>query len=93
MANYYNYYGIRNNFAWHFKSYVRFSYVKYCPSLFRLSNEVWCEGPMGGVRHERSDTVGYTSGYITKNETEMKKFMWVKLKAISLNEREFTERG
>jgi hypothetical protein len=55
-------------------------------NLLLQSDKVWRQGPKGGVKiyKDRSSHVfGLT--YITKNEEEMKKFMWIKLQATSLN--------
>lgn len=56
--------------------------IKRCISY---SDKVWIQGPRGGVKvikDRETDTGPY--GYVTKNEDEMKKFMWAKLKAKSL---------
>ncbi len=47
------------------------------------SHRVWVQGPKGGVKMLK-DRVGYTYGYVTKNEELMKEFMWVKLKSQTL---------
>jgi hypothetical protein len=50
------------------------------------SDRVWVQGPRGGVKiikNRRDMTNVY--GYVTKNEKLMKEFMWVKLKAQTLN--------
>ena len=56
--------------------------IKRCISY---SDRVWVQGSRGGVKiiKDRENVVG-VYGYITKNEEEMKKFMWVKLKAKTL---------
>ena len=56
--------------------------IKRCISY---SDRVWVQGSQGGVKiiKDRENVVG-VYGYITKNEEEMKKFMWAKLKAKTL---------
>lgn len=54
--------------------------------LITLSEKVWRQGPKGGVKIYK-DRVSHVFSirYITKNQEEMKKFMWLKLQAKSLN--------
>ena len=50
------------------------------------SDRIWCQGPQGGVKIEK-DRITYPGGmygYVTNNETAMKEFMWIKLKAKEL---------
>jgi hypothetical protein len=54
--------------------------IRRCMSY---SHRVWVQGPRGGVKMLK-DRVGYTYGYVTKNEELMKEFMWVKLKSQTL---------
>lgn len=62
--------------------------VEYTTKIQRCisySDKVWIQGSRGGVKVIK-DRETYTGlyGYVTKNEEEMKKFMWAKLKAKSL---------
>lgn len=93
MVNQYNYYGVRGDFVWHYVFSVQFSDRGYRPALFRLSNEVWQQGPRGGIKLVYSD-LGLSGQYVTNNEEAMKRFTWLKLKATSLhNEGELEKRG
>lgn len=51
------------------------------------SDRVWYQGPRGGVKviKNRWHDDAFVYGYITKNETEMKKFMWAKLRAQTID--------
>jgi hypothetical protein len=57
--------------------------IKRCISY---SDKVWIQGSRGGVKiiKDRETYPSGIYGYITKNEDEMKKFMWAKLKSRSL---------
>jgi len=48
------------------------------------SDRIWQQGPRGGVKivKDRVNYCGY--GYVTNNETAMKKFTWIKLSARPL---------
>lgn len=64
---------------------IPFSRVAYLTTrdFVTGSDRVWYQGPKGGVKaikNKWADGI-FFYGYITKNETEMKKFMWAKLKA------------
>ena len=57
------------------------------PRLLRESDMVYCQGPRGGVQIIK-DRITYPSGmygYITKDVDAMKEFVWVKLRAVMLN--------
>lgn len=51
----------------------------------RLSEKVWRQGPKGGVKVIKSKDNSIRSYYVTNNDNEMKKFMWVKLQAQPFN--------
>jgi hypothetical protein len=56
--------------------------IKRCISY---SEKVWVQGSRGGVKvikDRETDTGPF--GYVTRDDNEMKKFMWAKLKAKSL---------
>ena len=63
------------------------------PRLFNESDLVWCQGPQGGVRlvhqsfwHQISESYEHRKiGYITRDETAMAEFAWIKLKAVPIN--------
>lgn len=50
--------------------------------IVAASDKVWRVGPKGGVKitKDRYHLFG-SSKYVTKDETQMKQFMWVKLQA------------
>ena len=48
--------------------------------LTTVSDKVWRQGPRGGVKIIKERTTGIYQ-YVTKDEEEMKKFMWAKLQA------------
>jgi hypothetical protein len=59
---------------------------KYDTKIFRAisySDKVWIQGIRGGVKIAK-DKIGGNYGYITGNKKAMQEFMWVKLKAQSL---------
>jgi hypothetical protein len=88
VANLYNYYGVKDDYAWHFVGPQSPITIRWWqPKLISESDVVWCEGPQGGVRLVHSNFwKGFhrARGYITQQPEEMKEFMWVKLKAVSL---------
>jgi len=53
-------------------------------TLIQFSEKVWRQGPRGGVKIIKERTTGIYQ-YVTKDEEEMKKFMWVKLQAQTVN--------
>ena len=53
--------------------------------LVTLSNKIWRQGPRGGVKIIKDRTGVGQYGYVTGNEAEMKKFMWAKLRARTVN--------
>lgn len=87
----YNYYGIRGEYAWHLATDENSLQMKwYIPKLFGKSEIVYCQGPRGGVRvcHIAFWDVEHSQkryGYCKKDSKEMKEFVWVKLKAKTLN--------
>ncbi len=53
--------------------------------IITMSDRVWKQGPKGGVKIIKNRGWRlYPTGYITTDEKWMKKFAWVKLKAIEL---------
>ena len=93
----YNYYGIKGEYTWHLATDGNSLQMKwYQPKLFGKSDVVYCQGPRGGVRvchinwandfyRELNGQKRYNYGYRKKNSKEMKEFVWVKLKAKTLN--------
>ena len=86
----YNYYGVKGDYAWHIVSPAKYGkYGHNNPLLFHESDTVWMVGPYGGVKIIHHDPHGEVLNfkpftYITKDEKEMKEFMWVKLRAVTL---------
>lgn len=85
----YCYYGVKDDYVWGLDSpscpwHVR----KFMPRLLRESDTVWTQGPRGGVQIIKR-TISSTSwdvyGYITTNPDAMREFMWIKLRAVMLN--------
>lgn len=87
--NAYHYYGVKDDYAWHFESPTQPKYIQWWqPNLIGRSDVSWCEGPQGGVRviHTSwSKGIFKKYGYITQNPDEMKEFMWVKLKSVTVS--------
>ena len=91
MAKVYQYYGVKDDYAWTLRSNNAPANLHwYQPRLFGESDIVWCQGPMGGIRVvHRSWFNGYYArtrryGYIANNPQAMEEFMWIKLKAVDL---------
>jgi len=70
-------------------TYYRTVYRKLTPGLLRTpprvmlyhcSDRTWVQGPRGGVRMSKRHE-NPSGRYLTKNEQNMKEFMWIKLKA------------
>jgi hypothetical protein len=53
-------------------------------AFHRISDMIWRQGARGGVKLIKNET-GPVYGYITKNESEMKKFIWAKLTAHKIS--------
>lgn len=92
----YNYYGVKDDYVWHFQS-PTYHHTRYWqPRLFNESDLVWMQGPKGGVRliHQSWGAVCKNGGkyrkggYVTTDEKSMEEFFWIKLKAITVNEDE-----
>ena len=85
----YCYYGIKDDYVWCLDSpsspwHTR----KFMPRLLRESDTVWAEGPRGGVqiiKRTISSANWDVYGYITTNSDAMREFMWIKLRAVMLN--------
>lgn len=85
VANTYNYYGVKDNFVWHLRSCASYNNRPlHHPRLFRESEKIWYEGPRGGIRLIKKDSI-YQYKYITSDETSIKEFFWIKIQAKNLN--------
>lgn len=90
----YHYYGVKDNSAWQLdwhKSWLPHkphTNAMHMPRLMRESDQVWVQGPRGGVKviKDRLTYPGGMYGYITKDDKAMKQFLWVKLSARKLNQ-------
>ena len=82
----YHYYGVKGDFAWKLAvdNKLRSTNINHVPRLMRESNQVWCQGPRGGVKIVKDRTRLASFGYVTNNAAMMKKFAWVKLSARPL---------
>jgi len=84
----YNYYGFKGDYVWHLATQSHPRDLRWFqPRLIESSEVVWCQGPRGGVQVVYvSDWQGPRQyGYISQNSKAMQEFMWIKLKAQSLN--------
>jgi hypothetical protein len=86
----YHYYGVKGDFAWKLATQSDPGELKWFqPRLLRDSDVVWCQGPRGGVRIVHINHLQWIGprqyGYISQNSKAMQEFMWIKLKAQSLN--------
>ena len=50
----------------------------------RESDQVWYQGPRGGVQLIKSDYWNYWATYLRRDSEKMKQFVWVKLRAQEL---------
>ena len=89
----YTYYGVKGDSAWQLDWHNSWLLVtntnsQHMPRLMRESDQVWCQGPRGGVKiiKDRLTYPGGMYGYITKDDKAMKEFVWVKLRARKLNQ-------
>jgi hypothetical protein len=91
----YNYYGVKGDYVWHLASDENCTTTHWFkPKLFNQSEVVWCQGPRGGVKICHIDWANdiymqgqkrYRYGYCKPNSQAMQEFMWIKLRAQSLN--------
>jgi hypothetical protein len=52
----------------------------------RESNQVWYQGPRGGVQLVKWDYWDYQATYLRRDSEKMKQFVWVKLRARELKQ-------
>jgi hypothetical protein len=86
----YNYYGVQGDNAWHMNSDYRPNYLRWFhQSIITESDIVWCQGSRGGVKlvHHNFWTTGQHKKlrYVTQDDIEMREFLWVKLRARTIN--------
>lgn len=82
----YNYYGVKGDFAWKLALDNKLrTNLKYIPRLMRESDQVWVQGPRGGVQLVKGNYWDYWATYLRRDSEKMKQFTWVKLRARKLN--------
>ena len=83
------YYGVRGDYAWKLK-WNRPNYLEWYnePRLMRESEQVWYQGPRGGVRMIKNgkyaNHIDHSAPYLRQESARMKQFVWVKLRAQEL---------
>ena len=85
------YYGVKGDSAWKLDWHNSFLLYKntnsqHMPRLMRESNQVWYQGPRGGVQLVKWDYWDYQATYLRRDSEQMKQFLWVKLRARKLNQ-------
>ena len=82
----YHYYGVKDDFAWKLAlgNKFRSANSQHMPRLMRESDQVWCQGPRGGVQLVKWDYWDYWATYLRRDSEKMKQFTWVKLRAQEL---------
>ena len=85
----YTYYGVKDDFAWQLNWGAIWlphtnNNFQYMPRLMRESEQVWCQGPRGGVQLIKGDYWIYWTTYLRQDSEKMKQFVWVKLRARAL---------
>ena len=84
----YHYYGVKDNSAWQLSWHNSWKNTnsQHMPRLVRESDQVWVQGPRGGVQLIKGDYWDYWATYIRRDSEKMKQFLWVKLRARKLNQ-------
>lgn len=82
----YHYYGVKGDSAWQLDlgNKLRSANSQHMPRLMRESDQVWCQGPRGGVQLIKGDYWDYWATYLRRDSEKMKQFVWVKLRARAL---------
>ena len=82
----YNYYGVKGDSAWKLAlgNKLRSTNINHIPRLMRESDQVWCQGPRGGVQLIKGDYWIYWTTYLRRDSEKMKQFVWIKLRAQDL---------
>ena len=86
----YTYYGVKDDSAWKLDWHNSWLLVTntnstHLPRLMRESDQVWYQGPRGGVQLIKGDYWDYWATYVRRDSEKMKQFLWVKLRARKLN--------
>jgi hypothetical protein len=85
----YHYYGVKGDFAWQLDWHNLWLPHKntnstHLPGLMRESDQVWVQGPRGGVQLIKGDYWDHWATYLRRDSEKMKQFTWVKLRARAL---------
>ena len=85
------YYGVKGDFAWQLDWHNSWllctnTNSQHMPRLMRESDQVWYQGPRGGVKLIKGAYWDYQATYLRQDSEKMKQFTWVKLKARKLNQ-------
>lgn len=85
------YYGVKGDFAWQLDWHNSWLLVtntnsQHMPRLMRESDQVWYQGPRGGVKLVKHAYWDYWATYLRRDSEKMKQFLWVKLSARKLNQ-------
>jgi hypothetical protein len=80
------YYGVKGDFVWKLAldNKLRSTNINHMPRLMRESDQVWCQGPRGGVQLIKGAYWNYWATYLRRDSEKMKQFTWVKLQARAL---------
>jgi len=87
----YTYYCVKGDAAWkldldHWRLPHKNTNSQHMPRLMRESNQVWYQGPRGGVQLVKWDYWDYQATYLRRDSEKMKQFTWVKLRAKELKQ-------
>ena len=87
----YTYYGVKGDSAWQLAWHNSWLLVtntnsQHMPRLMRESDQVWVQGPRGGVQLIKDAYWNYWTTYVRRDSEKMKQFLWVKLRARKLNQ-------
>jgi hypothetical protein len=80
----YTYYGVKGDYAWKLALGNAWANSQHMPRLMRESDQVWVQGPRGGVQLIKGDYWDYWATYLRRDSEKMKQFVWVKLRARAL---------
>ena len=92
MAN--TYYGVAGDVVWklrwqHTSTPLEKNWY-HQPKLIRESEQVWYQGPRGGVKLVKDSSQqlpwNYWAPYLRQDSEQMKQFTWVKLRAKALKQ-------
>lgn len=87
----YTYYGVRGEVVWQLNwdnTWLPHKNInsRHMPRLMRESDQVWVQGPRGGVKLIKWAYWDYWAAYVRRDSEKMKQFTWVKLRARKLNQ-------